>query len=339
MGRIVYLPFENLPQRYTQMWNEAIIKNLSGGDIVVSVENKPQVITTGEFLDVYSTSEYKHKQLGAVCELFKNGKIKDGDTFFVPDIFYSGIETIKYIAELVRLKVKIVAFNHAGRADESDFVQRLSGWADTQEKAWHYLCDLVLVGSRYHAERVRRKFGVNSVVTGAVWDSEWMIEHTKGLGQVKKPFVIYPHRPCQEKRFDFFLEIAKKNPKLRFIITSCGPNRLQGVELPKNVIYRYNLTKREYFDIFSQTDCYLSTAYQETFGYTVQEAIFFGCKIACPDWACYREFVNEKNIVPFELMAEEGFLTEFYQRNDLRLSAPVKDNAKEIIKIVRRCIE
>jgi hypothetical protein len=39
---------------------------------------------------------------------------------------------------------------------------------------------------------------------------------------------------------------------------------------------------------------YLSFAYQETFGYTLQEAIHFRCKIAVPNRACYPEMVNKE---------------------------------------------
>ena len=34
---------------------------------------------------------------------------------------------------------------------------------------------------------------------------------------------------------------------------------------------------------------YLSTAYQETFGYTIQEAIYFGCEILVPNRGLFEE--------------------------------------------------
>ena len=47
---------------------------------------------------------------------------------------------------------------------------------------------------------------------------------------------------------------------------------------------------------------YLSTAYQETFGYTIQEAIFFGCNILVPNRACSPEMVPDKCV--YELWEE-----------------------------------
>lgn len=332
MKKVIYLAFENLPQRYTKMWNDSFIKCMSDKDIVVWGDNREeQVIKNGEFLDVCSTIAYKQTQMANVARLFNEGVIDSGDVFFVPDVFYPGLASIRYMSELMRKSVRIVAFNHAGRADQDDFVQALDRWADTQEKAWHRMCDIVCVGSNYHRRRVESKFFVDNVrVTGAVWSKAWMDGYCKDIGRQKECYIIYPHRPCREKRFELFLEIARKNPELHFVITSGGNNRLQGVELPKNVSYKHNLTKKQYYEIFAKADGYLSTAYQETFGYTLQEAIYFDCKVIVPDYACYREYADESSIVSFEDMPKEGYLTQLYNRADLRKSKQFDDNAQII---------
>ena len=335
MGKIIYLPFENLPQRYTQMWNEAIESELDEADVIVRVDNSEKVIKTGEFLDTFGTIQYKAKQIEAVAQLFSLGVVGDGDIFFVPDIFYPGLPAIRYMAELSGKEVKIAAFNHAGRADKDDFVQRLGDWADGQEKEWHKQCDIVLVGSEYHKKRVERKFGVPAEVVGAVWSKKWMDSRYKDLlrNPKEKKTIIWPHRPCKEKRFDLFLEVARKNPGLRFIITSSGIGRIDTETLPANVRYFSGLTKREYYDIFSRCEGYLSTAYQETFGYTIQEAIYFGCKLICPDYACYPEYIRKESLLSFDDMTKENYITE-------KLSCTYKskqfpDNAKKIINLIR----
>lgn len=337
MGRIIYLPFENLPQRYTKMWNDAIEKNLAPSDISVRVDTAETIIRKGEFLDIYGTNIYKQRQLQAVGEMFQQGEIRDGDTFYIPDIFYPGMESIRYMADLSGLHIRIVAFNHAGRADLDDFVQKLGPWSDTQEYAWHQMCDLVMVGSEYQARRVRAKFpGVPVVVTGAVWDKEWMEGMTRNLpGGPKEEYIIWPHRPCLEKNYPLFLEIARDNPELRFVITSGGPSRLDRATLPANVEYRPGLTKQEYFDIFSRAKYFLSTALQETFGYTIQEAIYFGAKVICPDYACYREYADQDSIVPFERMRGPGVLSEIIRTRDLSRCRQFPDNAKTILNLIR----
>lgn len=336
MKKIIYLPFEELPQRYTKMWNDSIISMLSPSDIVVWGKATTDTIEAGEFLDTYGTIAYKSSQMGNVARSFQHKKIQDGDIFFVPDIFYPSLESIRYMAELSDIKVKIVAFNHAGRADEDDFVQKLNSWSDGQEKVWHDMCDMVMVGSEYQKERVQKKFHHDNVkVTGAVWSSDWMQKNGYKADHKKQPYVIYPHRPSKEKQFDLFLDIANNNPSLHFVITSCGGNRLLGVPLPKNVEYRFSLSKKEYYDIFSKAECYLSTAKQETFGYTLQEAIYFGCKIIVPDYACYREYAAQDSILTFDEMRKRDFLTQVYESRNLCQSKQHTDNAGDIIKIIK----
>lgn len=339
MSKVIYLPFENLPQRYTKMWNDSFIAQMSKEDVIVwGKDKKATQIKNGEFLDTYGTIAYKASQMQELAKEFQKGTIENGDVFFVPDIFYPGLAAIRYMAELSHINVKIVAFNHAGRADENDFVQLLGKWSDAQEQAWHDICDVVIVGSDYHRKRVENAFHPKkTIVAGAVWSAEWMRNFTRNFTGVRKEkYIIWPHRPCKEKQFSLFLEIAKANPKLQFLITSSGGNRLQGVELPENVSYMYNLTKKQYYKLFAKADGYLSTALQETFGYTLQEAIFFKCKIIVPDYACYREYAHRDSIYKFEDMTLPEHLTFLYQNRNLCQSTQHEDNAKHFYEICKK---
>lgn len=316
MGKIIYLPFENIPQRYTEMWNDSFIEVMSTEDLVIEVKSQPLAIENGQFLDTFGTITHKSKQMAIVSKLFQDGKINDGDVFFVPDIFYPGLESIRYMAELSGIDVKIVAFNHAGRADKDDFVQKLGSWADYQEQAWHDICDVVLVGSNYQADRVKMKFRPKRVeVVGAVWNKKWMDNRCLGkMQEPKEEFVIWPHRICAEKGFEHLLTIANVNPNMTFMITTCGPNRWpQDVAMPKNILYLYNLTKDQYYEYFQKAKYYLSTAYQETFGYTLQEAIYFQCQIIVPDYACYPEFARKECRLSHRSMLVSGLVSEVYK--------------------------
>jgi len=319
------------------MWNDSIVECLQPTDLVLWGENqKESVIKTGEFLDTYGTIDYKSTQMALVARAFQRNMVKNGDIFYVPDIFYPSLEAIRYMAELSGIGVRIAAFNHAGRADENDFVQHLDSWSDMQEQVWHSICDLVFVGSDYHRKRVEEKFHPLRInVCGAVWSKKWMDDFCKGIERKKQHYIIWPHRPCREKQFDMFLRIAKANPRLHFVITSSGSNRLQNIELPVNVEYRYGLTKREYYEVFAHAEGYLSTALQETFGYTLQEAIYFGCKVVVPDYACYREYADRHSIMPFEDMCKENYLTEAFEFDRLTLSEQMPDNASAIVETLR----
>jgi glycosyltransferase involved in cell wall biosynthesis len=133
-------------------------------------------------------------------------------------------------------------------------------------------------------------------VTGYVWDLSYMQKYKDTIGEVEKEdYVIWPHRFSKEKGIDELLQYAKTTDK-RIVITSSGPRKDLGVTLPANVEYRFNLTKFEYFTLMAKAKWYLSTAYQETQGYTILEAIFFKCNILVPNRACCPEMVPVKNV-------------------------------------------
>ena len=230
-----------------------------------------------------------------------------------------------------------MAFNHAGRADKDDFVQQLGDWSDTQEQAWHDMCDTVLVGSEFHKRRVVEKFNHKDVrVTGAVWSKEWMDDLCNDLDRTKEDYIIFPHRPCKEKRFEEFLQVARVNPELDFVITSGGKNRLRDVELPSNVKYRFGLTKKEYYQLFAKAKGYLSLAAQETFGYTLQEAIYFGCRVVVPDNACYREYADKECVYDLKDLLKPSFLTGIFREKRLDCGMCIADNAQVIYDICNK---
>jgi glycosyltransferase involved in cell wall biosynthesis len=333
MSKIIYLPLEELPQRYTGMMNAAIYPKVD-----ISLYPKIEIdteIKRGQFLDIVNTCKFKAAQLQMVADLFNEGKIENGDSFLIGDIFFPGIEMIKYMSELLGLDVKVFGINYAGRADKTDFVQQLSYWADASEAGYHFICDGIFVGSSDHANNVVDHFNLNPVTvyrTGLVWDLEYMNQFPKG-GE-KEDFVIWPHRFSKEKGIDELVEFAK-NTKKKIIITSSGPAKDLG-NLPKNIEYRHSLTKAEYFDLMRRAKWYLSTAYQETFGYTIQEAIYFGCEILVPNRACCPEMVPAKNVYnsvdEIETKFNEGGLvvpmswTEKWDNNAQTMIDIIKEN-------------
>ena len=297
MSKIIYIPLENLPQRYTEMMNNALYLKT---DIALypKIEIDKQ-IKRGQFLDIVNTCKFKAAQLQMIADLFNEGKVNDGDAFLVGDIFFPGIEMIKYMAELQDINVRVYGINYAGRADKTDFVQKLGYWADASEAGYHFICDGIFVGSEDHRNNVIDYFGLNPAVvhtSGLIWDLNYMQEFLEEIGSVEKEdFIIWPHRWCNEKGIDELCEYAKSTNK-KIVVTSSGPAKDCGTNLPKNIEFKFNLTKKEYFTLMAKARWYLSTAYQETFGYTIQEAIFFGCHILVPNRACCPEMVPDMNV-------------------------------------------
>ena len=339
MGKIIYVPLENLEQRYTNMMNEAIYPKAD-----ISLYPKVEIdkeIKHGQFLDIVNTCKFKSAQLGMIADLFNEGKVKNGDAFLIGDIFFPGIEMIKYMAELLGINVRVYGINYAGRADSTDFVQKLSYWADASEAGYHYICDGIFVGSEDHKTNVIDYFDLNPATvhaTGLVWDLHYMHEYYNKISNVEKEdFVIWPHRWCEEKGISELIQFAKQTKK-KIVVTTSGPKKNLG-KLPKNIEYRYNLTKTEYFELMAKARWYLSTAYQETFGYTIQEAIFFDCNILVPNRACCPEMVPPENV--YENIND---VDRLFDSCDLTVpfewTAKWHDNAQTMIDIINsECIQ
>jgi len=335
MSKIIYIPLENLPQRYTQMMNQAIYPKVD-----ISVYPKVEIdsqIKRGQFLDIVNTCKFKAAQLQMIADLFNEGKIENGDVFLVGDIFFPGIEMIKYMSELLGINVRVYGINYAGRADKTDFVQKLSYWADASEAGYHFICDGIFVGSNDHRNNVIEHFGLNPATvhtTGLVWDLNYMQEYLEEIGATEKEdFIIWPHRWCNEKGIHELCEYAKKTSK-KIVVTSSGPAKDVG-PVPSNIEFKFNLTKKEYFELMAKARWYLSTCYQETFGYTIQEAIFFDCHILVPDRACCPEMVPAKCVYKSIDEIDAKFDSE-------NLTVPFTytvrwhDNAKTMIDIIKR---
>ena len=334
MGKIIYIPLENLPQRYTEMMNNAIYPKVD-----ISLYPKIEIdtqIKRGQFLDIVNTCKFKAAQLQMIADLFNEGKVKNNDAFLVGDIFFPGIEMIKYMAELQDINVRVYGINYAGRADKTDFVQKLGYWANASELGYHQICDGIFVGSDDHRNNVINFFGLNPAqvhTTGLVWDLDYMKTFSNTIGDVEKEdYVIWPHRWCNEKGIYELCLFARKTDK-KIIVTSSGPAKDVGTNLPRNIEFRFNLTKAEYFELMAKAKWYLSTAYQETFGYTIQEAIYYDCHILVPDRACCPEMVPAQNV--YHTVEEIDYL---FNTKDLRVpfeyTTKWHDNAQRMIDII-----
>lgn len=318
---IHFIPLENLEERYTVLMN-TIIDNSRLVKSYYPNNWKQKQISKGEFLDIERTIEFKAKQLQMISQAFQKGQVKNNDWFFFADIFFSGLDAVRYMAELQDIKINVASFNHAGRADETDFVQKLGSWSDDVEKGWHEVSDIVFVGSEFHKNKVANYFNIDKnkiKVTGCVWNN---LEAFKTYPKLKdkQDFVIFPHRLSKEKGVLDFLQIADAMPNKKFIITSSS-NKECNIELPSNVTYINNLSKRQYYMYLSEAKYYLSTAYQETFGYTLREALLYNCRVVAPNDLCYKE------MLPKECLYERNDLDTIkqYLTDDYKIDNKYKD--------------
>lgn len=305
MSRVIYFPIEEIPSRYGEMMNEEIWDQLTSEEEELSKKLLPLTFKSGvingrNFLDTIETSLYKAKQLALFMEMVRDGQIHKGDAILLHDVFYPGMEAIRYVSDLGDMQWSIGAFNFAGRADPTDLTQELGEWSDSSELGWHKTCDIVFAGSEFHKSQIKKYFRVNSlrvVASGYPYNPEYC---RRGVVTTeKKDYCIWPHRPCPEKGLAEFIEIAKRMPDTQFLLSSGGylnqtlANLLQS---HPNIEVREKQSKDQYHANMAAARWFLSTAKQETFGYALHEAAAHGCGIAATSEACNPEFIPEENL-------------------------------------------
>ena len=75
--RLIYIPLENIEQRYSVMMNASLDKF---ADIIIYPEfNYSGLIEKGQFLDINKTCIFKAKQLQLIAEMFYKEEVKDGE--------------------------------------------------------------------------------------------------------------------------------------------------------------------------------------------------------------------------------------------------------------------
>ena len=128
---IYIVDIEAVDTRYTKQWKDYLPKQLkratNSNVEVISGGETPQATTPGAFPNFGGTNVYKSKQLEIIGEKFCNGEIKDGDYFLYTDAWNPTVIQLKYMAELLGVKIKVGGLWHAGSYDPADFLGRLIG--------------------------------------------------------------------------------------------------------------------------------------------------------------------------------------------------------------------
>jgi len=235
------LPLEPLEERYTGQWYKWLPETFSKAFEVVTLYSRAltKKVEVGAFLDLNSTAHYKAEQLRQVAELFADGRVKSGDAFWVSDIEFWGIESIRYLARLQGIRVYLFGFLHAASYTNEDFMAPMADIGQYLEPAWIAAFDKVFVGSHYHRRKVieqrltplgfeAAQLAERLVVTGNPFRSKELVQLAQespfwkeGAGgvldmggqwprrDINGIHVLFPHRPDHEKRPRRFLRLIE----------------------------------------------------------------------------------------------------------------------------------
>ncbi len=225
---IYIVDIEAVDTRYTKQWKEYLPKQLrhaTNQDVqVISGGDTPQATTPGAFLNFGGTNVYKSKQLEIIGEKFCNGEIKDGDYFLYTDAWNPTVIQLKYMAELLGVKIKVGGLWHAGSYDPADFLGRLIGdkpWVRNAERSMFECYDNNFFASDFHINIFVDAFKELGNYVGLTTDKTkvqrvgWPMEYLDKSfemyrGMTKKNLILFPHRIAPEKQPEIFYDLKDR---------------------------------------------------------------------------------------------------------------------------------
>jgi glycosyltransferase involved in cell wall biosynthesis len=277
-NNVWYVPLEVLDMRYTKMQDKVTQKEFNNAKLSYTViDGQPlsNKLDNSQFLNPYSTNYFKFKQLESICEKFNNNEIKDNDVFYFSDLWFPGIESIKYMAYFSNINIHIYGILHAGSFTDTDTVNGMKEWARPFEESIIKMSDGIFLGSEQTRQDLIEKFKLSYTdlnklhVTGLAFDTT---ELEKYKCNDKEDIIIFPHRIHPEKQVELFEKLKQYFPDSKFIVT-----------------HELNLSKDEYFKLLAKSKVIFSASLQENFGYSVLEACCLDCMPVLPyNNTCYK---------------------------------------------------
>tara|TARA_R110000803_G_scaffold36513_5_gene78398 strand:+ start:3954 stop:5006 length:1053 start_codon:yes stop_codon:yes gene_type:complete len=312
---IYIVDLEAVDTRYTKEWKSNLPKQLKRAtnlDVVsISGGDTPQATTPGAFLNFGGTNVYKANQMQQIGKLFCDGKIKDGDYFLYTDAWNPTVLQLKYMAELLKVKIKIGGMWHAGSYDPQDFLGRLIGdkpWVRNTEQAMFDTFDHNFFATQFHIDLFSKTFiqaKDNDKVVKVGWPMEYM-EHTLDMYQnmEKKDIILFPHRMAPEKQPAIFQDLKNALPQYEFVVCQ-----------------EKTLSKNEYHNLLGEAKLMFSANLQETLGISWYEGAILGVIPMMPDRLSYKEMALNEFLYPSEWTEN----MESYRKHKKQLMAKIDD--------------
>lgn len=334
--RIFNVHIEPLEERYSAQWERWYkdafdtlgIKHLWVDGISYWLQESGK-IETGQVLDCYKTHHWKFEQLQKIVACMMNDEFKDGDVLFFHDLWFPGIEAIKYIKDMTKSPVKIVGILHAGTWDKYDFTNRygMGEWAKGFEQSIIALADEIFVATQFHKDLItadlnhpqKEWYSSKILVTGLPFEAD----QVRPFKMKKEKIVVFPHRLDPEKhpeRFDILgKRLKQRHPDWQFI---------KSKEATK--------TKEQFYRLLARSAIAVSFADQETFGYSMLEASANGCYCVVPDKLSYREIAEYDEWIKDGNVEQTIAMVETLMKQHLGNRVPSQFTEYRTVDVVRR---
>ena len=295
---VYIVDIEAVDTRYTKQWKEHLPEQMQRAllsdsvvldeVVVISGGDVPQSTTPGAFLNFGGTNVYKSNQLMQIAELFCNGKVKDGDYFLYTDAWNPTVIQLKYMAELLRVNIRIGGMWHAGSYDPHDFLGRLIGdapWVRQAEQSMYHCYDDNFFATQFHVDLYKQTFDIDdSKVRIVGWPMEYLRNSLNVYnGMEKRNLILFPHRIAPEKQVDIFRDLKETMVEYEFVICQ-----------------EQQLTKNEYHNLLGESKLVFSANLQETLGISWYEGALVNSIPMVPNRLSYSEMAVGEFLYPSE---------------------------------------
>lgn len=205
------------------------------------------------------------------------------------DFFAPGLDILKYVIQVQQLKLKMGALMHGGTFVPGDLYKWK--WLKKSENLWFSIFDVTYAPSKYAKSCIPSYFQKYCKVFPWGLDYLTFPKNSKKVGDI-----IFPHRLEKDKGVADLIWLIKNIPNTTFTIVnskSLDDNKyFQTLKQNKNVRFIIGESGKKHLKTLSSHKIVLSTAKQETFGYSIMKAIYCGCIPVLPNKNVYPEFFN-----------------------------------------------
>lgn len=341
----VYLVhLEPLSERYTESWHRNLPKEFDrAGYNVIEINGTPLVhddIKVGAFLDINSTAHYKSTQLQKIARMFYRGEVEPNSIFFFSDIEFWGIEQVRLLADMNKVKVYLTGFLHAASYTVDDAFAIAEDYQRYTEVGWIAAMDQVYVGSQYHKDAVtqRRLWPIAKSDCGylarkiIVTKNPMFPSDYKFKGLPKEKLMLLTNRFDAEKNPEqtcgLFHRLKRDHPDWKFVVTTgrktfrtnlddLTMDQVRAWEAEGSFEFATGLTKAQYHEYLERAAIVVSHSQEENYGICVAESLIYGCMPLLWAGASHPEHVGGSRYYLFEDTEEHSLNSDLTKAENL----------------------
>ncbi|SLN41635.1 glycosyltransferase [Pseudooctadecabacter jejudonensis] len=275
MSTIWIFDIEAHEQRYTGEWREHLPRQLKAAIAsrelgkwqvkLVSGPAKSKAPEAGKFLNFADTNIYKSYQVAKFAALVQSGQVGRKDRVLFTDAWHPGVINVRYMSDLLNLRLEIQVMWHSGSYDRWDALGQAvknKSWSYAFERAVFDAAERNYFAGRYHENLFLTKIKPENPKTSRFvgWPMEYLTPILKPLADTAdKDTILFPHRLALEKQPEILKMLQQRLSEYRIIFAQ-----------------EKQLSKAEYHKELARSLAVFSASKQETLGIGVFEGLMAG---------------------------------------------------------------